>query len=60
MAKETNDVFTAGKIAEALSVPPGHVKKAIETLKIQPAMKKGACNYYSAESLKKIKASLKK
>ena len=60
MAKSNEEVFTAGKIAEALSVPPAQVKKAIDALKIRPAMKKGACSYYSADSLKMIKSSLKK
>ncbi|MCF8306672.1 MAG: hypothetical protein K9I71_08890 [Ignavibacteriales bacterium] len=53
-------LFTAGKIAESLNVSAGQIKKAIETLKIEPDSKKGACNYYAAETVEKIKKSLGK
>ncbi len=56
MAKE--ELLTAGKLAEKWGVPSGKVKKAIDTLKIQPDSKKGACNYYNASTAGKIKKAL--
>ena len=56
MAKE--ELFTVGKLAEKWGVPAGKVKKAIETLKIQPDQKKGACNYYNNTTAGKIKKTL--
>jgi len=58
MAEKT-DLITAGNIAKELGVPDGKVKKAIQELGIKPAAKKGVCNYYSREVLKRIKSSLK-
>ncbi len=54
------DVLTAGKIAESLGVPPGQVKKAIDSLKLKPVAKKGACSYYDAAAVAKIKTAVKK
>ena len=59
MTAEKSDLLTAGKMAKALGVPDGKVKKAIESLGIKPEVKKGACNYYSREALAKIKNALK-
>jgi len=59
MTAEKSDLLTAGKMAKALGVPDGKVKKAIESLGIKPDIKKGACNYYSREALAKIKNALK-
>jgi len=56
MAKE--EMFTAGKLAEQFGVPPAKIKKAIETLQIQPDMKKGGCAYFSTETAQKIKAAI--
>jgi len=47
------------KIAEALGVSPGKVKKAIESLGLQPSSKKGICNFYDAAAVAKIKGALK-
>lgn len=52
------DLLTAGKIAAALKAPPARVKKAIAELKLKPAAKKGACTYYAAADLAKIKKAL--
>ncbi len=57
MEKQENR--TAGKIAEELGVPPAKVKKAIETLKLAPAAKKGACSYYARTAIPKIKGAIK-
>lgn len=60
MAKTESELLTAGKIAEKLGVSSTQVKKAIDILKIKPTTKKGACSYYSADVLNKIKSALKK
>ncbi len=56
---DKKELLTAGTIAKNLSASPAAVKKAITDLKIAPAAKKGACTYYSADVLPKIKAALK-
>jgi hypothetical protein len=57
MAK-TEDLLTAAKWAEKLGVSQGKVKKAIDTLEIEPDQKKGKCNYYSEATMEKVKNSL--
>jgi hypothetical protein len=52
------DLLTAGKIAAQLEVTPAKVKNAIATLKLKPAAKKGACTYYAAKDVAKIKKAL--
>jgi hypothetical protein len=52
-------MLTAGNIAKALSIPDGKVKKVIQELGIRPAAKKGVCNYYSKDTIAKVKAVLK-
>jgi hypothetical protein len=59
MATAESDLMTAGNIAKTLGVSDGKVKKAITELKIAPAAKKGACNYYAKDAVAKIKAHLK-
>ena len=59
MALQKTDLLTAGNIAKALSVSDVKVKKAIQKLKIKPAAKKGVCNYYSKDSIAKIKSALR-
>ena len=59
MATAAAKLMTAGNIAAALKVPPGQVKKAIAALGLKPAAKKGACSYYGADALTKIKAAVK-
>jgi hypothetical protein len=51
--------YTAGKLAEALGIPAGKVKKLIDELKIEADEVKGACKYYGEAALKKIKAAAK-
>ena len=57
MAKE--EMLSAGKVAQALDATPAQVKKAIAELKLEPSQVKGACSYYDAAAVKKIKAALK-
>ena len=59
MATAAAKLMTAGNIAAALKVPPGQVKKAITALGLKPTAKKGACSYYGAEALPKIKAAIR-
>lgn len=56
MPTETTDLLTAGNIAKTLGVSDAKVKKAIQQLGIQPAAKKGVCNYYPKDTLTKVKA----
>lgn len=58
MAKTDANMLTAGKVAQALGVGPGQVKKAIESLKLKPSVVKAGCSYYDADAVKKIKAAL--
>lgn len=55
---EIKDLLTAAKIATQLDVSAGKVKKAIETLKLKPAAKKGVCCYYAKGDVAKIKKAL--
>jgi plasmid maintenance system antidote protein VapI len=52
-------MYTAGKLAEALGVSAGKVKKLIEDLKIKEDAAKGACKYYGEAVLKKLKTVAK-
>jgi hypothetical protein len=53
------DLYTAGKLAEELAIPAAKVKKLIDELKIKPDAEKGACKYYGAAALKKLRAASK-
>ena len=53
------DLYTAGKLAEELSMSAAKVKKLIDELKIKPDAEKGACKYYGADALKKLRAAAK-
>lgn len=52
------ELLTAAKIAAQLKVSDAKVKKAIAALALAPAAKKGACNYYAASDVAKIKKAL--
>lgn len=56
MANDLTDLLTAGAIAKKLEISDGKVKKAIKELGIEPTAKKGACCYYSADAVEKIRA----
>ena len=53
------EMYTAGKLAEALGVSAGKVKKLIDELKIKEDSVKGVCKYYGEAALKKLKAAAK-
>jgi hypothetical protein len=52
------DLLTAAKIAAELKVSPAQVKKAITTLKLKPAAKKGVCSYFDRAAVAKIKKAV--
>lgn len=52
-------MLTAAKLAEALEVSPGKVKKLIEQLDIKPDDVQRGCKYYGPATLGTLKAKLK-
>jgi hypothetical protein len=52
-------LYTTGKLAEALGISAGKVKKLIDELKIKEDSVKGVCKYYSDAALKKLKSAAK-
>lgn len=54
------EMYTAAKLAEALGVSQGKVKKIIAAEEIEPDEVKRNCKYYSEETAAKIKALLEK
>ncbi len=52
-------LYTTGKLAEALGISAGKVKKLIGELKIKEDSVKGVCKYYGDATLKKLKAAAK-
>ncbi len=59
MAQLKSEMFTAGKIAQTLSVPGPQVKKTLQQLGIKPVARKGACSYYSKGAIARVKSALK-
>ncbi len=55
---DTADLLTAAKIAANLKVSDTKVKKAIASLGLKPAAKKGVCSYYAKSDVAKIKKAL--
>ena len=53
-----SDLLTAAKIAAQLEASPAAVKKAIATLKLRPAAKKGVCSYYAKADVAKIRKAI--
>lgn len=49
---------TVGVIAKELGVSDAKVKKAIETLKIEPVGKRGVCKLYAADAVDAVRTSL--
>ena len=58
MAAKNDELLTAGAIAKTLGASDAKVKGAIKTLGIQPKAKKGACAYYGADAVTKVKKAL--
>lgn len=59
MKNEKPELLTAGKIAAQLGVSGAVVSKAIKALDIKPELVKAGCSYYGADTITKVKASLK-
>ncbi len=55
---DTADLLTAAKIAATLKVSDTKVKKAIASLGLKPAAKKGVCSYYAKADVARIKKAL--
>lgn len=49
---------TVGVIAKEIGVSDAKVKKAIETLKIEPVGKRGACKLYAADVVEAVRKTL--
>ncbi len=49
---------TVGVIAKALGVSDTKVKKAIDTLKIEPVGKRGVCKLYASDVVDAVKKTL--
>ena len=59
-AEKSGEMYTAGKLAKALGISQGKVKKLIEVQGIQPDEVKRGCKYYGTVTLEKLKATLEK
>ncbi|NOU19566.1 MAG: HTH domain-containing protein [Bacteroidales bacterium] len=59
MKNEKPELLTAGKIAAQLGVSGAVVSKTIKALDIKPDLIKAGCSYYGADTITKLKASLK-
>jgi hypothetical protein len=51
------ELYTAGKLAEALGISAGKVKKLLDEMKIKEDSVKGVCKYYGEAALKKLKTA---
>jgi plasmid maintenance system antidote protein VapI len=56
--KNGGEMLTAGKLAEALGVSAGKVRKLIQEYEIEPDEIKRGCKYYGTTTLKKLKTKL--
>ena len=54
------EMYTAGKLAKALGVSQGKVKKIIEAENIEPDEVKRNCKYYGEATAERIRALLGK
>ncbi len=59
-ANNAAELYTAGKLAEALEISQGKVKKLIQDHKIEPDEIKRGCKYNGQSTLQKLKAEVKK
>lgn len=60
MAPMKDSLYTAAKLAEALGVSLGKVKKLLEEHKIEPDDVQRGCKYYGAATLNKLQTEIKK
>lgn len=59
-AENNGTMYTAGKLATALGVSQGKVKKIIDAQGIEPDEVKRNCKYYGDAILQRIKTELEK
>ncbi len=59
-AKKEDEMFTAGKLADALQISQGKVNKLILAHEIEPDEIKHGCKYYGIGTLKMLKAEVNK
>jgi hypothetical protein len=57
-SKNAEEMFTAGKLAEALGVSQGKVKKLLEELEIEPDEVKRGCKYYGSATIERLRAKI--
>jgi hypothetical protein len=57
-AEKSAELYTAGKLASALGVSQGKIKKLLAAQNIEPDEVKRGCKYYGSETLEKLKAAL--
>jgi len=57
--EEVGEMYTAAKLAQALGISEGKLKKLIAAQNIQPDEVKRGCKYYGATTLERLKAALK-
>lgn len=57
-ATMANEMYTAAKLAEALGVSQGKVKKLLASLEIEADEVKRNCKYYGSGALARLKAAL--
>lgn len=55
----SEELLTAGKIAEKLGVTAAKVSKVIKERGLEPDQKKGNCGYYGPAKFKQIEEALK-
>ncbi len=58
--EKSTEMYTAGKLAEALGISQGKVRKLIDTHNIQPDEVKRGCKYYGSSTLEKLKVEIQK
>ena len=56
--EKSDELCTAGKLAEALGISQGKVKKLIAAHGIEPDEVKRGCKYYGSGTLHRLKAAL--
>ena len=57
---EKETLYTSGKLAKALGISAGKLKKLMAALEVEPCQVKGRCKYYDDETLAKLRLELEK
>lgn len=58
MADSKQDLLSAGKISKEIGASAAKVKKAIETLALEPANIRCGCKYYDTSQVAQIKKTI--